>query len=275
MRTLVLTVLLLLAIAAVALGGVGAQATPGESWADSQRGWTASPPARCKPRRDVCATEDGGATWRGIFNGGTFVFGVVRTSRAAGVVSTGRQVSARFWTRDNGKHWYLTRRVGPEFQGSGAYLFSIDFGPRLTRIRPWPPAAKARCRGVWTGGAFDTAPVNGGNVCSGPAIEAGMKATTVVTLEEGKLGGLANVPSGVIATVTSSPVPRVLIYRLGRPRVVDLPAAGALLPCAGFNREPIVTWPRITVLGCTGSSGNPSGGWLSDDGGRSWRVLSS
>ena len=57
-----------------------------------------------------------------------------------------------------------------------------------------------------------------------------MKATTVVTLEEGKLGGLANVPGGVIATVTSSPVPRVLIYRLGRPRVVDLPAAGGLIP---------------------------------------------
>jgi hypothetical protein len=273
MRVTVLAVVTLAGLcAAVALG---ARALPGESWASSQFGWTADPPLRCKPRLDVCATEDGGASWHGIFRGGTFVFGVVRTSRTAGVVSTGRQVSARFWTRDNGLHWYLTRRVGPEFQGSGGYLFSIDFGPKLTRIRPWPPVAKARCKAVWTGGAFGTAPVKGGNVCSGPAVEAGMKATTVVTLEEGELGGLANVPGGVIATVTSAPVPRVLVYRLGRPRIVDLPTAGGLFPCTGFNREPVVTWPRLTVLACRqGGTGEQAGVWVSDSGGVTWRAIS-
>jgi hypothetical protein len=100
-----------------------------------------------------------------------------------------------------------------------------------------------------------------------------MKATAVVTLEEGKLGGLANVPGGTIATVTSSPVPRVLLYRLGRPRVVDLPAAGDLVPCVGFSREPIVSWPRITVLACRGPAGEPAGAWVSSNGGASWRVI--
>jgi hypothetical protein len=253
----------------------GARALPGESWAGSQYGWTSDPPARCKPRLDVCATEDGGSTWHGIFRGGTFVFGVVRTSKTAGVVSTGRQVSARFWTRDNGRHWYLTRKVGREFQGNGAYLFSIDFGPTLYRIRPWPPTARARCKGGWTGGAFDTVPAKGGNVCSGPAVEAGMKAVAAVTLEEGKLAGLANVPGGTIATVSSSPVPRVLIYRLGRPRVVDLPAAGGLFPCTGFNGEPLVTWPRLTVFGCRQEgAGEQAGVWVSDNGGATWRAIS-
>ena len=272
-RILVLTGLPLLAISAVALGGIGARATPDESWADSQRGWTASPPARCKPRRDVCATEDGGATWHGIFNGGTFVFGVVRTSATAGVVSTGRQVAERFWTRDNGRHWYRTSQIGTEFQGSGKYLFWM-FTNVLYRVRPWPPTGMARCRGPWTAAAFETQAAKGGNVCGGRPVEGGMRSLPAVKLEAGQFSGLANVPGGVLATVTDSPAPRVLLYQQGRPRVIDLPAAGALAPCTGFNREPIVTWPRITVLGCTGSSGNPSGGWLSDDAGRSWRAFS-
>jgi hypothetical protein len=256
-----------------AAAALGARALPGESWVGSQYGWTTDPPERCKPRRDVCATEDGGASWHGIFNGGTFVFGVVRTSRTAGAVSTGRQVAERFWTRDNGRHWYRTRKIGPEFQGSGTYLFWIDFGPTLYRVNPWPPGAKARCRGAWTAAAFDTKAVKGGNVCSGAPVDAGMRSSAVVRLEEGKLAGLSNIPGGVIATVTASPVPRVLIYRLGRPRVVDLPAAGALQPCVGFNSEPIVSWPRITVLACGGAAGDPSGTWVSSNGGASWRVI--
>jgi hypothetical protein len=221
----------------------------------------------------VCATENGGATWRGIFNGGTFIFGVVRTSRTAGVVSTGRQASARFWTRDNGHHWYRSSRIGREFQGSGDYLFWTDLSATLHRVKPWPPTGTAKCRGFWTAAAFDTEPAKGGNVCSGPAVDARMRSSAAVTLEEGKLAGLANVPGGVIATVTESPVPRVLLYRLGRPRVVDLPVSGNMAPCAGAGREPTVTWPRITVVGCAGTAGNPIGGWFSTDGGGTWVLL--
>jgi hypothetical protein len=255
----------LLAAAALAV-----RALPGESWIGSQYGWTATPPSNCKPRRDVCSTENGGATWHGIFNGGTYVFGVVRTSSTAGVVSTGRQAAARFWTRDNGRHWYRSARIGPEFQGSGSLLFWIDSGATLHRVRPWPPTAPARCRGTWSGAAFVTAP--GRNVCNGPAVEAGMRSSDAVTLEEGKLAGLSNVPGGVIVTVSSSPVPRILFYRRGTPRVVDLPNTG-MVPCAGFNREPIVTWPRITVLGCTTPAGDVSGVWVSNDGGLKWQAI--
>lgn len=273
MRVAVTGVCVLAGLAAAV--SFGAQAGPDESWVGSQYGWTANPPSRCKPHFDVCATEDGGATWHGVFSGGTFIFGLVRTSRTAGVVSTGRQASARFWTRDNGRHWYLTKNVGPEFQGSGAYLFWIDFGPTLHRVRPWPPVGKARCKGGWAAGAFvDPAPTRGANVCSGPAVEVGMKAVSAVTLEEGTLAGLANVPGGVIASVTASPVPRVLLYRLGKPRVVDLPPVGKLMPCTGFNTEPLVTWPRITVLGCRQEGiGEQAGVWLSGDGGATWRAL--
>lgn len=274
MRSLALIVGVGFFAAVVALAASGARLTPDESWADSQHGWTAHPPARCKPRRDVCATEDGGATWRGIFNGGTFIFGVVRTSRTAGVVSTGRQASARFWTRDNGRHWYRTKKIGPEFIGSGKYLFWIDFGPALYRVTPWPPRLEPSCRGVWTVAAFETEAAKGGNVCSGPAVDAGMKAVRAVRLEQGELAGLTNVPGGVIATVTESPSPRVLLYRLGNARVVDLPAAGSLVPCTGFSREPIVSWPRITVLACRAAAGEPLGAWVSSNGGASWRVIS-
>jgi hypothetical protein len=273
----------LVVVAACLLSGVvlavEAWALPAESWVGSQYGWTATPPLGCKPPRDVCSTEDGGASWHGIFNGGTFVFGVVRTSASAGVVSTGRQLSARFWTRDNGRHWYSTRRIGPEFQGSGRYLFWISFGRRLYQVRPWPPRGRARCRGVWAAGAFETVAAKGGNVCSGRAVEAGMKSSVVATLDEGRLVGLSNVPGGIIATVdgtgTSAP-PRIVRYRNGKLAVIDLPAAGAMVPCSGYSREPIVSWPRITVLGCeAGGVGAPTGVWISDDRGSSWTAISS
>jgi hypothetical protein len=280
MRSLALIVGVGFFAAVVALAASGARLTPDESWADSQHGWTANPPARCKPRRDVCATEDGGATWHGIFNGGTFVFGVVRTSRSAGAVSTGRQASARFWTRDNGRHWYRTKKIGPEFIGSGKYLFWIDFGRTLYRVAPWPPRLEARCRGAWTAAAFDTQATKGGNVCGGSAVEAGMNAVAAVRLEQGELAGLANVPGGVIATVVASSVPRVLLYRLGKPRVVDLPPAGGRDPCIGAGREPVVSWPRITVFACPPrvsprvGEKDPEAAWVSNDGGATWRVIS-
>jgi len=249
---------------------LAANALTDESWFGSRYGWTASPPSSCKPRRDVCSTENGGSSWHGIFNGGTFVFGVVRTSQSAGVVSTGRQASTRFWTRDNGRHWYRSSRIGPEFQGSGSYLFWIDNGATLHQVLPWPPTGRARCRGTWSGAAFVASP--GRNVCNGPAVEAGMRSSVAVTIEEGKLAGLSNVPGGVIVTVSGSPVPRVLLYRRGQPRVVDLPGKD-MVPCTGFNREPIVTWPRITVLGCSSAAGDLSGVWVSNNGGVAWQAI--
>ncbi len=266
-------------VAVCALVGVAvaveAWASPGESWVDSQYGWTSNEVPGCGPGDVVCATENGGASWHEIFESGGFIFGVVRTSRTAGVVTTGRQVSARFWTRDNGRHWFRTRRIGPEFQGSGRYLFWISIGgPKLHQVRPWPPRGRARCDGVWTDAAFETVPVTGGNVCSDPAVEAGMRSSVVATLQQGRFVGLSNIPGGIIATVDGgTPAsPRVLLYRRGRATVVVLPPASGVTHCTGFNSEPIVTWPRITVLGCRGA-GPATAVWLSKDGGASWTVI--
>ena len=243
-----------------------------ESWIGAQYGWTARPAADCRPMRAVCSTENGGATWHGIFNGGSIVFGVARTSPTAGVVSTGNQQSVRFWTRDNGRHWYRSSQIGREFQGSDSYLFWHNVDGLLRQVRPWPPRGVARCRGVWTNSAFSTRRVRGGNVCSGPAVDAGSRSVVVTRVDNGRLASLANVPAGVIAAVTGATnnIPQVLLYRRGSANVIALPPAAGLMPCAGANQEPIVAWPRITVLGCRG--GAVVGSWISQDGGLSWMA---
>jgi hypothetical protein len=86
--------------------------------------------------------------------------------------------------------------------------------------------------------------------------------------------GLANVPGGVMATIAASPVPRVLVYRLGKPRVIDLPPTADWMPCTGFNGEPLITWPRIAVLACAErGKGSRAGVWVSDDGGVTWNLV--
>jgi hypothetical protein len=216
--------------------------------------------------------------WRNLarhLQWGTFVFGVVRTSATAGVVSTGRQESAQFWTRDNGRHWYETKAIRGDFQGSGKYLFWIDFKSVLYQVRPWPPRSRAICKGVWVSRAFSTSQQRNGNICSGAPVEAGMHADVVAKLEDGTFGGISNIPGGVIATIASAAgasVPRVLLRRVGQNRLVELPQAGGMVPCAGlFNTEPIVSWPRINVLGCAGTAPG-AGSWTSLDGGKSWAV---
>jgi hypothetical protein len=126
--------------------------------------------------------------------------------------------------------------------------------------------------------AYLTKPSRRGNICDGPPVEAGIRADIVVTLEDGCFGGIANIPGGVIATIRDTSgrgEPRVLLRRAGRNRIVDLPESAEMVPCtAGFNTEPVVTWPRITVLGCALSGSAPPGvgTWTSLDGGDSWTV---
>src|SRR5437868_12897294 len=56
-----------------------APARAGGSWVDTLHGWALSSDGiTCAPRADLCATNDGGATWQGIFNGAVDQF--VRTS---------------------------------------------------------------------------------------------------------------------------------------------------------------------------------------------------
>src|SRR5438552_18647577 len=88
---------------ALAFGSAGAASTAfrprGASWLDARHAWApnywsywpcadAHPPHGASDSR-VCATEDGGKTWRAIFHGGNYVFDLARTSLTAGIVSTG------------------------------------------------------------------------------------------------------------------------------------------------------------------------------------------
>ena len=120
------------------------------SWADFRHGW-----APCVPdERELCSTEDGGKTWRGIFWGGNYFFAYVRTSATSGIVQSGNTVASTYWTRTNGRRWYelpnvpkpdLARgddRIGG-FAGRGAALFWTGTG--LNQITGWPARADPPC----------------------------------------------------------------------------------------------------------------------------------
>jgi photosystem II stability/assembly factor-like uncharacterized protein len=60
------------------------------------------------------STEDGGRHWQVILRpGGVDIMGWLRTSARAGVVSLDYKAPEQYWTGDNGRHWYLTRRLPP------------------------------------------------------------------------------------------------------------------------------------------------------------------
>jgi photosystem II stability/assembly factor-like uncharacterized protein len=88
-------------------------------WPDAKHGWE----IRCD-RDGICslyATEDGGRHWHRIFNGETDdVMGFLRTSATGGVISINVKAPEQYWTRDNGRHWYFTRRLPPSRKGASA-----------------------------------------------------------------------------------------------------------------------------------------------------------
>ena len=201
----VLSVVLALATVGAAHGASGKFI----SWGDlqHQHGWTdvtsggpiiegAAPDPRCpgtqwrtRTTAFVCATEDGGRSWRPIFQGGhdlAYLRDYTRTSRLAGVVSLPRDDplprtlrSGVFWTRDNGAHWYETTRIGPLVEHRDGRLFWRSFGGPLYEVQPWPPRAPDRCPGFFTWHALDQHPRTNGNVCVGGVVNAGMRSTLV------------------------------------------------------------------------------------------------
>ena len=134
----------------------------------------------------VCATENGGRSWRPIFQAGhglIYLIDFVRTSRTAGVVSISRSDAfprslrtGVFWTRDNGAHWYETTRIGPLVEHRRGRLFWRSHGGPLYEVRPWPPLAAVRCPGFFAWHAFDQRPRKDGNVCVGGRVDAGMRS---------------------------------------------------------------------------------------------------
>lgn len=177
------------------------------SWADlgHRHGWTdvtsggprvegAPPDPRCAGTQRsggsftfLCATENGGGSWQRIFQAGTgltYIRDFTRTSRNAGVVAISRDDglprtlrSGVFWTRDNGKHWYETKRIGPLVEHRAGRLYWRNPGGPLYEVRPWPPRQEVRCPGFFAWHALDQRPRSSGNVCVGGRVDAGMRST--------------------------------------------------------------------------------------------------
>ena len=189
------------------------------SWSDARHGWVPNHAAfSCTDAHPeavwggtVCATENGGRTWRTIFRGGNYVMVALRTSTRAGVVSTGAHGHTQFWTRDNGRHWFASdviagdRTLGappPLIVGRANHLYWAALGGATGyRGPPWPPTGEATCEdGTWAWSAFmlDTADPRG-NHCQGPPVEAGMRSQSAAVVADAGMTQLARVPAGFLA----------------------------------------------------------------------------
>jgi Kelch motif len=281
-----------------ASGGAAAPAPfPGSaSWADAQHGWAPNPdyqgllckrawPATGDSR--LCSTEDGGRTWNMIFAGGNYIFGAVRTSVQAGIVSTGAYGHFEYWTRDNGKHWYAAPLLGidpstlsqPWFVGRGDQLYyTRALGDTVYQLTPWPPPLPAGCGGAWSRSILGDDADPAGNVCLGPATLAGTQAVPVLTVA-GSLVRFARVADGFVAVFEHGDEAHLtaVVRRGGTNTIRDLPAPE--LPPAGTSgvlRRLEVAWPSLVLVGLygAGSEGRESQEvvWSSTDGGTTWGL---
>jgi hypothetical protein len=245
---------------ALALAGSVLAVRP-TSWADSTHGWKTGVDRKTNVPI-VLSTENGGRTWHRI-GSGFAVGGLVRTSVSAGVVVGDQDGPIWWWTRDNGRHWYQApeRLISGEFQGSGRFLFwtSKDL-KTIFQVRPWPPrgAAPRGCR-------------RPGN-CYLP-VSAKARAVAVARLSNDGFSSLTNVPGGILAVVVSRPPSsraRVFLRQSGRNQMIELPTVTGVRPCFNLGQEPVVTWPKIVVFGCAGTTATVA--WVSEDGGKAWQV---
>lgn len=199
------------------------------SWADAKHryGWVSSAsPARRFCSRDgnvLCATDDGGKHWRPIFRGGSYVFGYLRWSKTAGVVSAGGYSHFELWTRDGGRHWWSTRA----FSQGGVGELGLGFGPgprfavgrgvqRRRQLRyayspQWPyrvlgwfPTRLLKCAGTWERWSGEVAgPMNicgmgpvGGDGMSAQPVGPAARLAVIVVAESGD-GIVKSNPAGI------------------------------------------------------------------------------
>ena len=146
---------------------------PRISWADAKHrfGWVVSGPQRrycARGRTVLCATEDGGKHWHVALRYPNNMFGYLRWSRKAGVVSIGAYGHWELWTRDGGRHWWGTSALqlgGYESNGgfgAGPRFFVARGADRRRQLRyayapQWPyrvlgsfPTRPLECAGQWT-----------------------------------------------------------------------------------------------------------------------------
>ena len=169
------------------------------SWVDSDHGWDARPD--CHPFGYVCSTENGGRTWHGIYVGG-LIGNFVRTSVTAGAV--GDQEAGTLWTRDNGRHWYRTTRLGSPYAlwRADPGRFYAGAGNAIRLVEGWPFRGRARCRGHWSANTGGYPPGTGHgrlprNVCIGAAVNARLRLRKVVDLGDTYVDDFAVIPGGV------------------------------------------------------------------------------
>jgi PQQ-like domain len=206
------------------------------SFSDAKHGW--------QSREDgVYATNDGGRTWRRIYN--RQAVRVVRTSARAGVISVGTPTvtcacaTRKLVTLDGGRTWSDTQRISGNFQGRGSLLFWWS-GGSLFRVQAWPAAA---------------------HISSRP-----------VAHTQGTIVSAMNVPGGVVALVDrQEKAPQVIISR-GATSVVTLPAAGPAVNVQGIRGS----WPLLLVDGTDyahpAAGPDPKVEWRSTDGGANWSL---
>jgi hypothetical protein len=268
------------------------------SWSDARHGWVPNHRTfRCADAHPeavwegtVCATENRGRTWRTIFRGGNYIFAALRTSTRAGVVSTGAHGHTQFWTRDNGRHWFVSNVIAgygalgatpPVVVGRAHHLYwAIPGETTVFRVTPWPPTGEASCSGSWAWSAFtpETADPRG-NHCQGPAVEAGMRSQPVASVPDASVVQLGLVPSGFVAVfgrhgAAAESGLTVVVHHRGAFARNDLRARPSEdISFYGAQRL-TVDWPTLTLrVNGVRSAGDRNPRVLvfrSSDGGRTW-----
>jgi N-acetylneuraminic acid mutarotase len=304
MKRLVVCGLLVTFLSASAGGAATSPYLGPATWADARHGWAAHiNDGACRPYWEggdsvLCATEDGGRTWRRIFVGGNYIFEAVRTSRQAGIVSTGAWGHYEYWSRDNGKHWYRIALDGfeygvigstvPHLAGRGTHLYYAHApsngtsGGRITisRLTPWPPPGPAECAGPWSrsvlGWPEHATPVHEtGNICLGQPVDAGTRGSVVLTLE-GVLWRLAPLPDGFFALYQPSGADAPLtavVHRNGATLTRELPRPSFDVLMYPGDLRVETDWPSIALVWryfTPDERVSEEVVWRSNDGGASW-----
>lgn len=209
---------------------------------------------RCD-RDGVCSlysTEDGGRHWHVIFDGEIDdIMGFLRTSASAGVISINYKAPEQYWTRDNGRHWYFTRRI-PAFWAGGLNLAGKGhslFWSRtrvLYQVTNWPPRRPTELR-----------------------------LRLVERFRDASFTDLAWVPGGVAGTVLrdaaapTAPLVRVVLRKRRSNAIVRLRDPDPARAARVASLTLFASWPELTVL-AEDDDGNPVVRWRSYDGGRHW-----
>jgi hypothetical protein len=205
-------------------------------WPDARHGWEVF----CNKDGDCAlySTEDGGKHWHVIYRaGGDDIMGFLRTSARAGVISINSKAPEQYWTMDNGRHWYFTRRLpafwagGLDLAGKGHSLF-WSRAHVLYKVANWPPPRPAELR-----------------------------LRLVHRVPNGSFADLAWIPHGVVGVILrttgspTSPLVRVLIRRQ-RTYVVRLPDPDPAAASQVTDLTVFASWPELTVL-ADDARGNP------------------